>query len=85
MHPYPQLMMATVKSTDANESHTGLVLPPTGRMCQVGQDAVSLSSSPWIQRASSVPAPSGLPSDSGGDSRKKQLGSGEAEAVGLQE
>lgn len=52
----------------------------------MGQDAVSLSSSPWIQRASSAPAPSGLPSDSGGDSRKKkQLGAGETEEVGLQE
>lgn len=40
----------------------GLCCHQLGRMVS-GMDAANLSSSPWIQRASSAPAPSGLPSD----------------------
>lgn len=59
-----------------------VVLPPAERIrVQIAQDTASLSSSPWIQRASSVPAPSGLLSDSGqrrGEERKKTVVSPDA-------
>lgn len=64
MHPHPQLMMTRVKNKGTDKSSVQIVLPPAERIrVQVAQDTASLSSSPWIQRASSVPAPSGLLSD----------------------
>lgn len=48
------------------------------------QAAASLSSSPWIQRASSALAPSGPPSDSGGDrAEKKQSGAVKQRQLGF--
>lgn len=56
----------------------GAVLPQAGRCAwSSGAGRTSLSSSPWIQKASGVLAQSGLPSDSGRDKRQRALGHGE--------
>lgn len=71
MHPYPQLMMIITiiiiqkkKGTDKKQ-RLGCAAPSRKGYVQVEWDTASLSSSPCIQRASSVLALSGLPSDSG--------------------
>lgn len=57
----------------------GAVLPQAGRCAwSSGAGRTSLSSSPWIQKASGVLAQSGLPSDSGRDKRQRALGHGQA-------
>lgn len=61
----------------------GAVLPQAGRCAwSSGAGRASLSSSPWIQKASGVLAQSGLPSDSGRDKRQRALGHGQAPGAG---
>lgn len=58
-----------VKERETNGA--GAVLPQAGRCAwSSGAGRTSLSSSPWIQKASGVLAQSGLPSDSGREKRQ---------------
>lgn len=64
----------------------GAVLPQAGRCAwSSGAGRTSLSSSPWIQKASGVLAQSGLPSDSGRDKRQRALGHGEGAVPGSED
>lgn len=73
-----------VKTNDSEDSRkeretngAGAVLPQAGRCAwSSGAGRTSLSSSPWIQKASGVLAQSGLPSDSGRDKRQDSVGRG---------
>jgi len=73
-----------VKTNDSKDSRkgretngAGAVLPQAGRCAwSSGAGRTSLSSSPWIQKASGVLAQSGLPSDSGRDKRQTASGAG---------
>lgn len=73
-----------VKTNDSKDSRkeretngAGAVLPQAGRCAwSSGAGRASLSSSPWIRKASGVLAQSGLPSDSGRDKRQRASGAG---------
>lgn len=80
-----------IKTNDSKDSRkeretngAGAVLPQAGRCAwSSGAGRTSLSSSPWIQKASGVLAQSGLPSDSGRDKRQTASDTGGREVAGI--
>lgn len=89
--PRRRVPSGRVKTNDSEDSRkeretngAGAVLPQAGRCAwSSGAGRTSLSSSPWIQKASGVLAQSGLPSDSGRDKRQTASDAGGREAAGI--